>query len=429
MLPARLPRPLVVGADRAQPDHRDVRDREREHRAERVHRREEGRLARDDRQRRDAGEDEDRDVGRLEARVDLANGLGELAVLAHREREPREADQGGIGRDQEDHRREDPDVDLEDLGRHGTEPEVRHDSQHRVVGELRAEVRRVLAVHLPHGHRGKRDHRQQRVEADDRQDDQLDGARNRHRGLLGLLGHVRDRLDPRVGDHPDGDPEREVAPGRRDAEVDLAHQQVGVEHEDDPDPDEDDLRREVGDREHEIEPRRLLGALDVERREQRDESDPEDHVGGALPERLPEHREVVGHEEGRDRDRDDVGEHLAPGREEAHDLVEGVAREARRAAGLRVHDRRLRVGRGGEGEDQPRDHERDRGEAERVERDDAERVVDRRADVAVRGREQRSGAVHPAQVLFAWMSFGHRELAGPRPRLEYRRRAGRRGCD
>ena len=46
----------------AQSQHRDVRDREREHRAERVHRRQEVGLAREHRQRGDRGEDEDRDV-------------------------------------------------------------------------------------------------------------------------------------------------------------------------------------------------------------------------------------------------------------------------------------------------------------------------------------------------------------------------------
>ena len=40
--------------------------------------------------------------------------------------------------------------------------------------------------------------------------------------------------------------------------------------------DQHDLGREVGDRQHEVEPRRLLGALDVEQREQREQADPED---------------------------------------------------------------------------------------------------------------------------------------------------------
>ena len=46
-----------------------------------------------------------------------------------------------------------------------------------------------------------------------------------------LLRHVRDRLDPRVGDHPDRDPEQEVAPRRRGAEVHLVDEQLRVEDE------------------------------------------------------------------------------------------------------------------------------------------------------------------------------------------------------
>ena len=120
---------------------------------------------------------------------------------------------------------------------------------------------------------------------------------------------------------------------------------------------------------------------------------------GAVAERLPEDGQVVGHEEGRDRDRDDVVEHLPPGGEEADQLVEGVAGEARGAARLRVHHRRLGVGGGGGDEDQAGDHEGDRGQAEREGGGDAERVVDRRADVAVGGGEQGADAVDAAQRL------------------------------
>ena len=57
------------GACDAQRDHRRVRDREREHRAERVHRPEEVRLARQEHEHRDhAGEDDEREPRRLELR-------------------------------------------------------------------------------------------------------------------------------------------------------------------------------------------------------------------------------------------------------------------------------------------------------------------------------------------------------------------------
>jgi hypothetical protein len=76
-----------------------------------------------------------------------------------------------------------------------------------------------------------------------------------------------------------------------------------------------------------------------------------------------------------------------------------VPGEARGAAGLRVHHRRLGVGRRCQHEDEARDHERHRREAEREGRHHAERVVDRRADVPVGGREERPHAVDAGQRL------------------------------
>ena len=110
---------------------------------------------------------------------------------------------------------------------------------------------------------------------------------------------------------------------------------------------------------------------------------------GHVRQHRPEHGQVVGHEERRDGDRDDVVEHERPAGAEAHELVEGPAREARRAAGLGQHGRRLRVGPGGGDEEQPGQREHDRREAHGVGGHDAQRVVDRRPDVAVRGAEER----------------------------------------
>ena len=62
-----------------------------------------------------------------------AQALGQLAVLAHREGEPRDADQPGVGGDQQDHRGEDADVDAQDVGEPGAEAEVLDDPEHRVV--------------------------------------------------------------------------------------------------------------------------------------------------------------------------------------------------------------------------------------------------------------------------------------------------------
>ena len=113
--------------------------------------------------------------------------------------------------------------------------------------------------------------------------------------------------------------------------------------------------------------------------QQDDDQRAHDHVPRVLLERIPEDREVVGDEERRDGDRDDVVEHLGPAGPEADDLVEGVAGEARRAPGLGVAHRALGVGRGRRGEDQAGDDEDQRREPERERRRDAERVVDRGA--------------------------------------------------
>ena len=275
-------------------------------------------------------------------------------------------------------------------------------------------------------HRRERDDRDQQVEAEHRGDDEPGGPRDRLRGVLGLLGHVGDRLDPGVGDHPDRDPEREVAPGRGDAEVDVVDQDLRAEHQDDADPDQHDLGGEVGDREDQVEFRRLLGAADVDQGEGADQHRAGDHVARRVPERLPEDVQVMGHEVGRDRDRDRVVQHLAPGGDEADELVEGVAGEARGAAGLRVHHGRLGIGGGGRGEDQPGDHEGDRREAEGEGGGDAERVVDRGADVAVGGREQRADAVDAAQRFVPGDALGHlRRLSPARGRG---RGPGRRGA-
>src|SRR5262249_49222702 len=91
--------------------------------------------------------------------------------------------------------------------------------------------------------------------------------------------------------------------------------------------------------------------------------------------------------------------HLRPRRLERHGLVERVPRKARRAAGLREAHRPLGIGRSGAREDEARDDEDDRRQAERVDRYDAEGVVDRGADVAVGGREERVRSEDALELL------------------------------
>ena len=112
-----------------------MRGREAEHRAEGVDRAEEVGLSGDDRHAGDEREDEDRDVGGAKARVQAPQALGELAVLAHRVREPRDADQTRVGRYEEDRRGQDPDVDLGGAREPRREVEAADHAEDGVVGE------------------------------------------------------------------------------------------------------------------------------------------------------------------------------------------------------------------------------------------------------------------------------------------------------
>ena len=128
-----------------------------------------------------------------------------------------------------------------------------------------------------------------------------------------------------------------------------------------------------------------------------------------------EHREVRRHGVCRDRDRDGVVEHLRPGGEERDGLVEGSAGERRRAAGLGEARRRLRVRRRREREDHARDRERDGRHPPGVERRDAERVVDRRADVAVGRREHVAHAEDSRQAVRGAAAEQRHALPGELP--------------
>ena len=56
----------------------------------------------------------------------------------------------------------------------------------------------------------------------------------------------------------------------------------GLKTSDQPDHDEDDLGAEVGDRQDQVEPGRLLGPLDVQRREEDDHRDAAEDVARRL---------------------------------------------------------------------------------------------------------------------------------------------------
>src|SRR5205823_6286008 len=144
---------------------------------------------------------------------------------------------------------------------------------------------------------------------------------------------------------------------------------------------------------------RLPEPHEVEEDEGDDDHDAADDVPGVLTKRAPEDGQVVRHEERRDGDRDDVIEHLRPRGRERDELVKGMACEARRAARFREPDGSLRIRRRCGGEDQAADDEDERCESERDSRHEPERVVDRGADVPVRGGEEGRRAEHPLESL------------------------------
>ena len=247
-------------------------------------------------------------------------------------------------------------------------------------------------------------------------------------GVARLLGHVRDGLDPGVGDHRDREREDQLREARRHAEVDLVDQHRRVEDQHRAEHDQRDLgargrasARKMFSLADSPSPRMLSSG------EQRDHRDAADDVPGRVAQRREERAEVVRHEEGADRDREDVVERQRPAGEERDDLVEGVAGEGGGAARLGEHRRALGVGLRGEGEQAAGEDEDHRRQAQRVGGDQAERVVDRGADVAVGGGEQPRDAdrLCAALVSSAGPYGGQRFRPAARQARAKDRRAGR----
>ena len=194
-----------------------MRDREREHRAERVHPAEEVDLAREDEDRRaDGAEHDQRQHRRLQLRMQPAEHLGELPVARHRVGDPRRADHARVRRDEEDRRREDADVDLRRREQVAVQAEVLDQPEHGVVLEAErralAQLGHVMPADVDDGHRRERDPRQREVDREDGDRDPGDRARDRADRVPRLLGQVGDRLDPGVGDHRHRDREQEARP-------------------------------------------------------------------------------------------------------------------------------------------------------------------------------------------------------------------------
>src|SRR5581483_220273 len=108
--------------------------------------------------------------------------------------------------------------------------------------------------------------------------------------------------------------------------------------------------------------------------------------------------EIVAEEERRQRDDDQVVEEEHPAGEEAGEVVEGDADERRGAARLADGRRSLRVRERHDDEEQPDNAEHGGRQAERVQRDDPEREVDRGGDLPVGDGGERRRVERPLQA-------------------------------
>ena len=147
-----------------------------------------------------------------------------------------------------------------------------------------------------------------------------------------------------------------------------------------------------------------------------DRDDADDDVPRGVTDLVePERRaDVMGHEERREGDDDQVVEEERPAGDEPDEVVEGAAGERLRPTHLRDRSRSLGVGERDEAEDDAGEGEHERGQAERLRGDDPERDVDGGGDLAVGDREERGCvedsleaanlASHPLAPRLAWGS-------------------------
>jgi hypothetical protein len=323
----------------------------------------------------------------------------------------------GVRSDEEDRGGEHAHVDLEPVEKSACKPEARDDAEHRVVGiatflRWKSEQRLELAIDLEHGQRGQRDEGEGEVDREHGKRDELVRLRNLSRRIANLLREVRHGFDPCVRQHRNGDRDEKLLPSGGYPEADVVDEDTRAQDEDEAEDDEECLRREVDDGQEDVHPSGFANADDVDADEDDDDDGADHDVSRVLPERSPEDREIVGHEERRDGDGGDVNEHLCPGSREAHELVEAVAGEAGRAAGFRITDGAFRVRGGGRREDEARDDEHERRQPEGEGGCDAEGVVDRGADVAVRRREESRRAEGALEALHPATTWRHRSSLG-----------------
>ena len=278
------------------------------------------------------------------------------------------------------------------VGKHRREVLSEHldDAEQRREEPLLAEA--GLAVR--DGKRRKPDHRDRDVEHHDDADRAEQAARNVDPGPARLLGEVGHRLQARVREHRERQGKRQLGPARGRADLDTPRQGVRREEQGKAEQDDQQLRHEVEHRHADS------GRVETRSPEQAHDGDGADrgYTDDDVPRvslqcvDLQRPTEVVRQEERGEHDDDEVVEEQHPAGAEAGKVVEGLAHERGRAAGLRDRRDALRVGEGDHEEEQPRQQQHLGREPERVAGDDAQREVDRRRDLAVGDREQRRGA-------------------------------------
>ena len=147
----------------------------------------------------------------------------------------------------------------------------------------------------------------------------------------------------------------------------------GPEDEDEAQEHEQELGQQVDDPQECRHAGRLLQAADARKRHDAEHGQAAGHRPRRGRQGRPEHAQVARDEGGRERREGDQREAHRPAGEEARKLVEGVPGERRRSARLGEHRHPLGVADRDGREDQAGREQGDRGEAEAVDRDQAER--------------------------------------------------------
>ena len=368
---AREVRPREIGLAHAQPNDGELGRRERDEDAERVEAREErgvavgAELGHEDEHDREPGRQRDRlarnDCAALEPR-ELAR---KRAVLRERVREPGDPRERGRRGSDEDEDARDPDRDLErvddEVGKRSVER--RRDPEERQLEPLLAERRLPVLDRIG----GEADRADEHRHDDDEPDGREERARQRAPRLGRLLGEVRNRLEPGVGEHRERQREREVAPVLAAREAEPVDERGRREQEREPEHDEQRLHDEVEERDGERPEVESRAPEDPDPGDHHDDRAADDRVPGRLAQgRLAERPgEVVRHEERRERHDDEEVEEEHPSGHESGEVVERASDERRRAARLGQRRRPLRVRERDEDEHGARDEENERRQPER----------------------------------------------------------------